>query len=226
MKITKTVFLTLLLALFVSKAYALDPDECGNARGKFTNLSFVYNHLDQEGYPKLHSDKGFAFTKGNTYYLHRPIAGCLRFGIDAAWMDLSYDNFKVEERLIGTQETVNSFDIHHIDMGMQVGLSATVNLFKRFQANVYFRYNPSLVLMYNNDELQGGFANLYNTGVCATYGRVGLGIEARFGSSKMNSYFANEYDDYDDVNDWTDIIGSRKLTTKFSGLRAYISFRI
>lgn len=223
MKTTKTVFFTFLMLLFASKSYALDPDECGKAYGKYTNISFVYNHLDQEGYPKLHSDMGFAFTKGNTYYLHRPIAGLLRFGIDVAWLDLSYDNFKVKERLVDTELIINKFDIHDLDMGMQIGASATVNLFKRFQTNVYFRYNPSLVLMYNNDELQCGFANLFNTGVCATYGRVGLGIEARFGSSKMNSYFANEDED---VNDWTDVIGSRKLTTKFSGLRAYISFRI
>ncbi len=221
-KTTKAIILTFMLALFAPKAFALDPDECGKAHGRFTNISFVYNHLNQDGYAKLHSDQGFAFTKGNTYYLNRPIAGCLRFGIDAAWIDLSYDNFKVEERLIGSDKTFNKFDIHHLDIGMQVGLSATVNLFKRLQANAYFRYNPGLAMMYNNDEAQWGFANMFNTGVCVTYARIGLGIEGRFGSSKMKSYFANTNADGDD---WTDMIGSRKVATKFSGLRAYISFR-
>ncbi len=221
-KTIKALILTMLMVVCAPKAFALDPDECGKARGKFTNISFVYTNLKQEGYPKLHSDKGFAFTKGNTYYVTRPIAGCLRFGIDAAWIDLSYDNFKVKEKFIGENEFDNEFDIHHVDLGMQVGASATLNLFKRFQANAYFRYNPALALMYNNDEVQCGFANLFNTGVCVTYYRVGLGIEARFGSSKINSYFAND-NNYED--DWTSAIGSRKVSTTFSGLRAYIAIR-
>lgn len=211
--------LMLLMAL-ATNASALCREECGEPRGRFTNLGFAYSHLNQEGYPKLHSDVGFSLSKGTTYHLHRPIAGFLRFGIDAAWFDITYDNYKVKEiSIYGTDE----YSIHHVDLGLQVGPSVTVNFFKRLQATAYFRYNPTLALMYNNDELQAGFANMFTGGVCVSYGIIGLGIESRFGQSKMNSYFQN--DDFYDSDDWTDAISSRKVKTKFSGLRAYISFR-
>lgn len=231
-KLTTIAIAVIMMTLFTPKVLALEPEQCGKAYGRFTNLSFVYSHLNQEGYPKLHSDIGFAFSKGNTYYLHKPIAGLLRFGIDATWVDLSYAKYKVEERLIGYTEAYNKFNVNEIDYGMQIGASATVNLFKRFQTNAYFRYSPTLLLMVNNSEIQAGFANLFNTGLAVTYGRVGLGIEERFGSSKMRSYFLEEdeyNDDYnydDDYNDdWTGIIGKRKLLTKLSSLRAFITFR-
>lgn len=218
----KFFLIALVMLIPFQSALALDAEECGKPRGRFTNLGFAYTHLNQEGYPKLHSDLGFSLSKGTTYHLHKPIAGCLRFGIDATWFDLTYENYKVREHYLND---IDDFSIHHIDLGLQVGPSVTVNLFRRFQAHAYFRYAPTLALMYNNDELQAGFANMFTGGVCVSYGVIGVGIESRFGSSKMNSYFEND-DYYDsDSEDWTDAIGSRKVKTKFSGLRAYISFR-
>ncbi len=212
----------LMLAMTCQNAFALDAEKCGKPRGRFTNLSFAYSHLDQEGYPKLHSDVGFSLSKGTTYHLHRPIAGFLRFGIDAVWFDLTYDNYKVRKHSL---YDIDEYSIHHIDLGLQAGPSVTVNFFRRLQATAYFRYNPTLALMYNNDELQAGFANMFTGGVCVSYGIIGLGIETRFGSSKMKSYFENEDFLDSDSEDWTDVIGSRKVSTKFSGLRAYISLR-
>ena len=172
----------MLLMVFATNASALCREECGEPRGRFTNLGFAYSHLNQEGYPKLHSDVGFSLSKGTTYHLHRPIAGFLRFGIDAAWFDITYDNYKVKEiSIYGTDE----YSIHHVDLGLQVGPSVPVS--------------------------------------SSSYGIIGLGIESRFGQSKMNSYFQN--DDFYDSDEWTDAISSRKVKTKFSGLRAYISFR-
>lgn len=218
------LILALLMALMSQNAFALDAEKCGKPRGRFTNFSFAYSHLDQEGYPKLHSDIGFALTKGNTYYLHKPIAGCLRFGIDAVWADITYDNYKVNE--YDRLGMLNDFSIYHVDLGMQVGPSATVNLFRRFQVSAYFRYNPTLSMMYNNDEIQVGLSNMFTGGASVSYGIIGLGIEARFGQSKIKSYFDNSDNiNFSDSDEWTDVVGSRKLTTKFSGLRAYISLR-
>lgn len=217
-----------LTLLSAPKAFALDPDECGKANGRYTNLSFVYTVLDQKNDQKFHSNVGFSFTKGTTYYVTKPISGFLRVGIDATWVDIAYTQYKVEERYFASYDnsyhSIDDYSIHELDFAMQVGVSATANLFKRMQANVYFRYSPTMTLMANAEELQAGFANFFNPGIAVTYGRVGLGIEARFGFSKMQSYFADDDSD-DDYSDWTDAIGKRKISTGFSGVRTYLTFR-
>lgn len=205
--------------------FALDAEKCGKPRSRFTNIGFAYSRLDQDGYPKIHSDIGVNLTKGTTYFLHKPIAGCLRFGIDAVWADINYLNYKITEHW---ELEDNKFDIHQLDLGMQVGLSATVNLFKRFQAQAYFRYNPCLDLMINDGEMQAGFGNMFVGSACVSYGIIGIGIESRFGFSKNKSFFnMNELMGGDgDDDDWSNPFGSgKKLKTTLSGLRAFIQFR-
>ena len=221
-KFITAVIVALIAAIAAPGVMALDPDACGKPRGRFTNIGFVYNKMSQEGYPTIHSDIGISLTKGTTYYLHKPIAGCLRFGIDASWFDINYANYKVKEHFA---DEINEFSIHQVDLGLQVGVSATLNLFKRFQASGYFRYNPSLAMMYNNDELQAGFANMMVGGVSVGYGVIGLGVEARFGRPNIKSYFAQDGGDDEGDSNWSDYVGSRKVSTKCSAVRAYISFR-
>lgn len=205
------------------KAFALDPDECGPANGRYLDLAFVSANMKQEYAPKLKTDFGFSLIKGNTYYLHKPIAGLLRFGIDATWTDLTYANYKVNE-IYTLYDEIESYTIHEVDVALGVGVSATVNLFKRFQASAYFRYNPTFQMMLNNSEFQGGFANMFTTGVNATYARVGLGIEARFGKAKTKTYL--NIDDMDGILDGEINFGhGRRLSTTLSGIRAYICFR-
>lgn len=221
--------LPVILILAHLPASALTPEECGNPRGKFTNIGFAYEKVNQSNYPKLHSDYGVNFSKGTTYYLHKPIAGMLRFGIDAVWADVNYANYKVHE--IFSSPTVHDaeFSIHSVNLGMHVGPSATVNLFKRLQAQTYFRYNPSLSLLVNDGEVQAGFANMFVGGFAVNYGFIGLGIEARFGSTKAKTYvdaYDHIGDDDNNYEEWTpESSGSKKVKTKFSGFRTFISFR-
>lgn len=225
MWIKKTIlYATIVVAsLFTSTpAFALDAEKCGNPRGRFTDIGFIYSHLDQEGYPKIHSDIGVNFTKGTTYFLHKPIAGCLRFGIDAVWTDINYMNYKVTEHW---EIEDRNFSIHQVDIGVQVGVSATVNLFKRFQAQAYFRYNPCLDLMINDGEAQAGFGNMFVGGANVSYGFIGVGIESRFGTTKSKSYFNFKEIIGGEGDDWSNINTDKKLKTVLSGLRAYIQFR-
>lgn len=220
--------LVLALAAFFSlagttKSLALDPQECGKANGRYLDLAFVHMNMTQQYNPKLKSDYGFSFIKGNTYYLHKPIAGFLRFGIDATWTDITYSNYKVNEIYTFYDET-ESYSIHQVDVALGVGVSATANFFKRLQASAYFRYNPTFQMMMNHSEFQGGFANMFTTGVNVTYARIGLGIEARFGKVKTKTYL--DIDDIDfDFEDGIHFGEGRKLNTTLSGLRAYICVR-
>lgn len=230
------------LLLAATSASALTPEECGAPRAKFTNVGFVYSHLGMGEYPKLHSDFGVNLTKGRTYYLHRPIAGMLRFGIDAVWTDLNYANYKVNEyyTVDMNSDYMNSFCIHEMGVGVQVGPSVTVNLFKRLQASAYFRYNPSLYCMYS-DDFSAGFGNMFTGGFSLNYGVFGLGVETRFGKSKMKvldlGWFQGDGggDDYDEGMYYAGGQGydgtyaeqktSDKITSKLSGVRAYICLR-
>ncbi len=217
------VALTALCSAFPASAFCRE--ECGEPRGRFTNIAFVYSKMSQGEMPKIHSDIGVAFTKGNTYYLHKPIAGMLRFGIDAVWTDISYANYKVNQ-YTPSYSSPSGFDlydysIHQVDLGLQAGLSATVNLFRRFQASAYFRYNPCLQVLSNDGEVQPGFANMFVGGVSVSYSFIGLGIESRFGRCKAKTYF--NPDDIDE--NWSGFSGSDKVTTKLSGIRAYLSIR-
>lgn len=204
------------------KCFALDPDNCGNPTGKFTDLAFISTTLKQENNPDLKSNYGFSFVKGNTYYLHKPIGGFLRFGIDAVWSDISYTNYKVNE-ISSKYNSIDSYNINQIDISAGVGASATFNFFHHLQASIYFRFNPTFEMFINDGKFQGGYASMFNTGVNVTYHRIGLGIEARFGKSKTKTYLDLSDMDYDEG---FNLGGSNdKLATSLSGLRAYVCFR-
>lgn len=225
----KSALATLLL-LITANVSAVTREACGEPRGKFTNVGFVYSNFEQDNYPKLHSNIGFNLTKGRTYYLHKPIANMLRIGIDAVWSDLSYSNYKVNEYYSLTDETdMAKYTIHEMAIGMQVGPSVTVNLCKRLQMSAYFRYNPSLQCIYN-DGFFAGFGNMFTGGFSVNYGAIGLGVETRFGQSKMKSILNfNSIVGGDDEEDDEEVdkssSKSSKITSKFSGVRAYICFR-
>ena len=90
----RTLAVALMAMVFTVSGRASDNEDMP-ARNKFTNIGFSYSKLKQEGMPELKSDIGVNFTKGTTYFLHKPIAHRLRFGIDAVWTDINYSNYKV-----------------------------------------------------------------------------------------------------------------------------------
>lgn len=222
------------MLLSAASASATPFGDNGEPRAKFTNVGFVHSHLKQSDYPKLSSDIGVSLAKGRTYYLHKPIANMLRIGIDAVWSDVNYANYKVNEHYMydGTSEPdVNKFTIHEIGIGMQVGPSITLNMCKRLQMSAYFRYAPTLECIYN-DELNFGYGSMFTGGFSANYGVIGLGIETRFGKSKMKhlslNFFENGGDDDDDEGyeePEDDLKPSGRIMSTLSGLRAFICLR-
>lgn len=180
--------------------------------------------------PELKSDIGVNFTKGTTYFLHKPIAHRLRFGIDAVWTDINYSNYKVTYIDPEYPEYPEKTTMHEVEIGVQVGPSVNFNIHRNSELHAYFRYAPSFSGFYNGDEFQAGFGNFFVGGASVSWKFIGAGIEARFGSSKYKQYLSLGdfgYDDYEDtyVEEQEEESGSDKVKTKFHGCRAYITFR-
>ena len=97
----KISFILLVLLCWSSMVSAQENNN--RLRKKYRNLSFVKQEFEPAYYfgmdQTLKSNFGAAFTVGRTFYLHKkPIAGLIRFGLDATWFDLNYTNYKLEYR--------------------------------------------------------------------------------------------------------------------------------
>lgn len=138
--------------LFISVAgYSQDSDDTGKKRNKYINISFANSTMEQDNFPELKSNYSVGFIVGKTFYLHKkPIANCLRFGIDATWFDINYTNYKIEHiTYLGTDK----YDYHQGEVSMHVGLSLTITPVKGFNICGYFRYAPTFSGIYANDNL-------------------------------------------------------------------------
>lgn len=110
----------LIAAAWLLTSVAASAQEPEAWRPKYVNLSFVSQKLDFGEGEKLKSRFGAAFTTGRSYYLHKkPVAGMIRFGIDATWIDLSYANYSREETYddgYGTE--IEKLTAHQAEIGM------------------------------------------------------------------------------------------------------------
>ena len=145
----KISFILLVLLCWSSMVSAQENNN--RLRKKYRNLSFVKQEFEPASYfgmdQTLKSNFGAAFTVGRTFYLHKkPIAGLIRFGLDATWFDLNYTNYKLEYRWednYDEEEEPETSNFHQAEIGMQVGPSVTVNPVGKLNVNAYFRFAPS-----------------------------------------------------------------------------------
>lgn len=140
----------ILLALLCWSSMVSAQENNNRLRKKYRNLSFVKQEFEPASYfgmdQTLKSNFGAAFTVGRTFYLHKkPIAGLIRFGLDATWFDLNYTNYKLEYRWednYDEEEEPETSNFHQAEIGMQVGPSVTVNPVGKLNVNAYFRFAP------------------------------------------------------------------------------------
>lgn len=166
--------------------------------------------MSQDRQPDLKSNYGASFTVGRTFYLHRPIGGFLRFGIDATWFDLNYTNYDIKHIAYwGTEK----YQYHQGEISMHVGPSITLTPIKQFNINGYFRYAPSFSAMYMNDTFYGNYATFFVGGAYISYGVFGVGIEKRFGNCEYKELWS----------DSEDAVAPSKIN--HNGWKAYITFR-
>ena len=153
----------ILLALLCWSSMVSAQENNNRLRKKYRNLSFVKQEFEPASYfgmdQTLKSNFGAAFTVGRTFYLHKkPIAGLIRFGLDATWFDLNYTNYKLEYRWednYDEEEEPETSNFHQAEIGMQVGPSVTVNPVGKLNVNAYFRFAPSFSALYDDDTLLG-----------------------------------------------------------------------
>jgi hypothetical protein len=177
-------------------------------RPKYRNISFSSQAigLDGSSVKGPASDFGVAFTTGRSYIVHpNPVAGMLRFGIDATWTDLNYGNWD---------------KVHKLDVALGVGPGIHINPVDKLGIHTYFRYNPTATLMADidgkNTNIMLGYSTYFTTGGAVSWGVISLGAEARFGGGELTSMKAGDEE--------LELIQS-KVKHKMSGYRVYVSFR-
>lgn len=128
------------LLFFCVASYSQENGNSGKLRNKYINISFAKSTMEQDDFPKLKSNYGVGFTVGKTFYLHKkPLANCLRFGIDATWFDINYTNYKIEHiTYLGT----NKYEYHQGEISMHVGPSLTITPVKGFNVAISDMHRP------------------------------------------------------------------------------------
>lgn len=205
-------------------------------RKKYINLGYIKQTLSPEFGNAFESKFGASFSSGRNIYLHKkPIANILKFAIDLGseinyvqYKDLAGDYDFSDDDFGYTDEGDNDYDIgyddtddedmdiglHHIDVGLHVGPSISINPVSHLKILAYFRFVPSYSMLILSEEFYQGFTPLFSYGGEISYKVIGIGIEGRSGNAKYTDMLAQ-------------IEGAESMKIKYhtSALRFYISFR-
>ena len=206
----KRITLLLISILTISGCFAQSDND--RWRKKYINLGFVNATMSQNVMPDLKSNYGASFTIGRTFYLHKPIGGILRFGIDATWFDLNYTNYKIKHI---TNLGTDRYQYHQGELSMQIGPSVTIRPIENLNIHGYFRYAPSFSALCADDAYYGNYATFFVGGASISYSVIGLGFEARFGNCDYKGFKV----------DGDDGISSLINKAKYNGWKAYLTFR-
>lgn len=143
-----------------------------------------------------------------------PIKCVGRSRIHAAAYALCIDSGLPESEPGYEDEEDMDFGMHHIDIGLHVGPSISINPVDHLKLSVYFRFVPSYSMLILNSELYQSFTPLFTYGGEISYKVIGIGIEGRSGNAKYTDMLAQ-------------IEGAESMKIKYhtSALRFYISFR-
>lgn len=216
-------------------------------RTKFMNIAYVNQSITDESQDqkvKYKSQFGVSFNLGNTYYLHRAIAGVLRFGLDAVWTDINYAKYKdanidlniPDSGNINEEDINGDYDLGEFDLGMHqlevgIGLGPAVNVapfgkktngLKSLRVQAYFHFLPSYsaLIMTEDGEtsVHHGFCPMFTAGGNIQYKIISLGVEARWGSAKYKgaSFDSGDSEGGDSADE--------KVKYKTSATRVYLRF--
>ena len=197
-------------------------------RKKYFNIGYAMQDLVPEFGNSFESKFGVSLVTGRNIYLHKkPIANMLKFAIDLG-SDINYAQYKDLEGDYGTDPDYGYDDgyddeygdedlnmgLHHIDVGLHVGPSVSINPVAHLKISAFFRFVPSYSMLLLNSELYQSFTPMFTYGGEVSYKFIGIGIEGRSGSAKYTDLLAE-----------TESGEAMKIKYKTSALRLYISFR-
>ena len=188
------------------------------APNKFTNLGFAFTNMKQANSKSFHSDLGFSLNKATTYYLHKPIAGKLLFGIDVAWTDITYSNYKVNYIKLSAPDETETSTIHALDITVQGGLGINYAITNNVNLHAFARYAPGVAGIFQDNDLMAGFLNSADFGLLINWKFIGVGFDWRFGQSRHKSVLPQI-----DLEDASIEYSKEKIKTNISGGRVFLS---
>lgn len=217
--------ITILALVILLTSGVAGAQKYGRFRPKYTNIGYSIPTLsiDNSSRDLLKSNVGVGFTTGRSYILHpKPIAGMIRIGIDATWVDLNYANYKYQGP--GAALLEDKPHIHQAEVGVGFGPSVHVSPIADLGVHAYFRFNPSFSALIDNSDrddlvVMGGYTSFFVAGGAVSWRFISLGAEARWGSGKYTRIKGGDEDD----DSLIDI--SEKYRAKTGGMRVYLSFR-
>ena len=71
---------------------------------------------------------------------------------------------------------------------MHIGPSVTIRPWSKLSLHGYYRYAPSLSVLYANDAIYGNYAPFFVGGVSISCGAIGLGVESRTVDCKYDDF--------------------------------------
>ncbi|MCD8266204.1 MAG: hypothetical protein LUC33_03520 [Prevotellaceae bacterium] len=248
----RIAYLMMILLLPAVSALGQDDEDNGYFKKRYANISFSKSTLEQ-GLLSVKSNYGLSLSVGRTFYVTKPLLNILRVGIDATWIDLSYRNYDAPyydpydsyDYLGRYYSNTRSYwdygdyyeddddeklSIHELGIGVQFGPSITINPVKQLDIHAYLRYAPTFAAFYYTDGIfRGGYGSFWTAGLSVTYRFIGLGIEGKFGRTKVGNIIEDDDDDDEDYgyggysvssSNW-----SKKMKTLTNGFRIYLAFR-
>lgn len=220
-------------------------------KGRFMRLGYSVSETTDEWGPVEKGKYGFFLTKGTTYRLHKkPVAGMIKFSIDAVWFDAQFTKFKapysdvdwtstfepIDDNRYDEDEDDEPFDLNigrmALSFGMGVGPNISVapfaltsiKILQPLRASIYFHYSPTMMLYAKSQdgdfELSTAFCNMMNFGGYLTYRKISIGVEGRWGKGKFKPLDFESMFD----NEGGESLGSQKYTRKFANTRIYLQF--
>ena len=161
----------------------------------FQNFSEIFDETEsivKDRITGVRNNYGFSLTRGRTYAFHKkPIARLVTIGLDAVFFDVSYSNYSLIPATIGVTvpgqaDSYVPFStettMHRLEYSLQVGPSVILTPGQSITVAAYFRYAPTFSSVCLDGSWSANYATLFTTGASATFGKLGVGIEARFGN--------------------------------------------
>lgn len=183
-----------------------------SAPTKSVQISFLYGNIEQTGIPSLKSDIGFSFSTYHSYWLYKTNSHRFQLGIDVAWFDANYYNYKINRR--NFEGSTSRYMMHQADLGLDLGAGINYSITQDLRLHGRICYNPAYSFIYQNETFQGAFANYGVLGLALSWKFIGIGIEGRFGGAK-----------YNDIVIYEDLFESKERTnTKLTSLQTSLVF--
>jgi hypothetical protein len=209
MRIAKYFFLHIMLlctAMMASAAENSSETQQFYTPQKQMSIGVDLAQMKQDAFPIFNNYIGVSYTTYKSFYLFKPFRQRLKIGIDVAWVDLHYANYKINYHNVDGLELRYSY--YTADIGVQIGLGLNVNLSPNWNLHARACYNPTLLGALQQMNIRGAFAHFGTAGLTLAYKHIGVGLGVRFGNPAYRKFDLGLLDEEDISNsEDSDIFG-------------------